>query len=127
NPLFVQYMVNDAVGITDVGAQKLSRRELADVARTVEKQLEIGVAFAEIEKDYAHHLLTAARAINQALRSQTPPRALEWIQRLGVPQTDYSAPPAYARILGSELEADSNASYDPHELFFLPWFDPWFL
>jgi hypothetical protein len=127
SPIFLQFLTGDEEGIRDIGVSKVSRREVADLVRQLEAQLETGVAFAEVENDYAIHLLHAARAINQRLRTQTPPGTLEWLARLPMPTGDYSTPPVYTRLSVAGIQADPNAPYNPHELFLLRWFDPWFL
>jgi hypothetical protein len=127
SPTFVQFLINDETGIKDFGARKLTRREMASVARNLEEQLEEGIAFAEIESDYALHLLISAYAVNLRLKSATPRGTLEWIGRLGAPQQDYPVAPVYARLSAAEAQADTDLAYDPDDLFRVPWFDPWFL
>ncbi len=127
NPTFVQFLINDETGIRDLGAQKLSRRAMAEMALTLEGQIDQGIVFAEVETDYALHLLAEARAISQRLRTQTPPGTAEWLARSGAPTGDYSRAPVYARLSAEEVQADANVPRDPHELFLLPWFEPWFL
>jgi hypothetical protein len=127
SPTFVQFLTNDAEGIRDLGVRRVLRREAADLAQNLFNRMESGIVMAEVGIDYAVHLVHEARAINQRLRTQTPPGVAEWLARLPAPAGDYTTPPIYSHLSEQEMQSDPNAPYDPHELFLLRWFEPWFL
>ncbi len=127
NPTCVQFLIRDETGIKSLTAQRMSRREMADNILSLELQLAGGIAFAEIESDYALHLLYQAYAVHLRLKTQSPPGTLDWLPRLGVPEQDYPTAPVYARLPAAAALADPDIPREPNELFALPWFDPWYL
>jgi hypothetical protein len=127
SPTFVQFLTREETGIKDFGAQRMSRRQVADTILNMEMQLAGGIAFAEIESDYAFYLLHRAYAAHLRQKTQSPPGTLDWLSRLGIPEQDYPTAPIYARLSAAEVLAAPDVSHEPNDLFTLPWFDPWFL
>jgi hypothetical protein len=126
SPTLAQILTNDEEGIKDFAARRMSRREVAEALERFEKQLDGGLAIAEIESDYARHLLQEARAVNQRLGHATPEGFLDWYLRVGTPHEAWETSPVYAHLPAEAVRADLSFSHDPDALFALPWFAPWF-
>ncbi len=127
SPTLAQVLVSDTEGVRELDGARLGRSVLEDRLTRYADQLELGLAIAEIEGDYARHLLTEFRAINRQRRTPTPAGFMEIVARLGTPERDWSEPPIYAALSADEVLTDESLPRDAETLFALPWFRAWFL
>lgn len=125
-PTLARVRINDEEGVSDYEESRLARRAIADYLAQYEQQLENGLAYAEIEPDYARWLLAQAQEINRRLVKRTPAGFLPLAGRIGAPQQEVAVSPVYAHIDAETVRADESLPTDPKELFALSWFEPWF-
>jgi hypothetical protein len=126
SPTLLQILINDEVGIKDIGSRRLPRREVDTLIGNLEGQLEQGLALAEIEPDYGRWLLEQAREINRRQRRMTPEGFLDFLPRIGAPHHPVEASPIYDFFDAKDVRADQSFPHEPEALFALPWFEPWF-
>lgn len=126
SPQVARILVNEETGVRDYQARRMPRRELTTFLMQYESSLSNGLAFAEIESDYARWLLAQAREINRQRSTTTPTGFLDVLAKIGPPREEYSQSPVYTHIRAFDVRTDESVPREPVEFFRLPWFEPWF-
>ena len=131
SPLLYQVLLNDEVGIRDYFIERISRRALQAHAEMLFAQLDDGIAFAEIEVDYAIQQIRDTREINRSLGTQSPSGFLDVVEALGEPKETTSVSAVHDKLYTvfskEDLLSDISFSASPEAFFDLLWFHSWFL
>jgi len=125
SPWLVTFLVSYAMGLRDLGASKLSRK---DIASSVEEmRAKPGRIVAEAPIDYARWLLQEAVEVNRRESISIPQGYSDDLKRVGMPEKTYERPLIYDTYDSEQILTDQSFSHEPDKLFENELFKAWLI
>lgn len=115
SPWLLTFLTSYVAGLKDLGASKLSRREIAESLDDLRSRP--GRLVVEVPVDYARWLLQQAVEINRKESLPIPQGYTEDLKRVGLPEKTYEHPLVYDFLDADQVRADQSFSHDPEKLF----------
>jgi len=125
SPWLLTFLINYGTGLKDLGASRLSRREINESLEGMRARP--GRIVVEAPVDYARWLLQQAVAINRRESLPIPQGYAEDLKRVGLPEREYEQPLIYERLDAEQVREDPSVSHDPDKLFESDLLKPWLI
>jgi hypothetical protein len=125
SPWLITFLVSYGSGLKDLGASKLSRKEIAESLDELRSRP--GRLLVEADVDYARWLLQQAVEINRRESISIPQGYSDDLKRVGLPQRTFDAPLIYDLIDIGQVREDATIDRDPEKLFGIEIFKTWLI
>ncbi len=125
SPWLITFLVNYATGLRDLGASKLSRREINESFE--EMRSKPGRILVEAPIDYARWLLQEAVERNRHESIPIPQGYSEDLKRVGMSEKKFEEPLIYDYLDAEAVKADQSFSHEPDKLFESELFKSWLI
>jgi hypothetical protein len=125
SPWLLTFLTSYVTGLKDLGASKLSRREIAESLDDLRSRP--GRIVVEVPVDYARWLLQKIVEINRKESFPIPQGYSEDLKRVGLPEKTYARPLVYDYLDAEQVQSDQSISRDPDNLFEHDQFKIWLI
>jgi hypothetical protein len=125
SPWLLTFLINYAAGLKDLGASKLSRREINESLD--EMRSRAGRLVVEAPVDYARWLLQEAVETNRRESIAIPQGYSDDLKRVGLPEKTYDRPLVYEYLDADAVREDQSFSHEPDALFENELFKSWLI
>jgi len=125
SPWLITFLVSYAMGLRDLGASKLSRKDIA--ASIEEMRAKPGRVVVDAPVDYTRWLLQEAVERNRRESLPIPQGYSDDLKRVGAPEKTYERPLIYDTYDSEQVFADQSFSHEPDKLFENDLFKAWLI